>query len=88
MIPFCLTLAIFAVAVACSSEAPGRKGGAAADGERPAVEAGAAGGRVIGTVQASIDGNERTWYVLEAHGRGGAESSAFWYEPEPGAPAR
>ncbi|HET9581372.1 MAG TPA: hypothetical protein VFP76_00965 [Gemmatimonadota bacterium] len=80
----CLTLAIFAVAVACSSEAPGRTG-KASDGETSAIGGGAGIGRVIGTIRASIDGSERTWFVLEARGRGGPESSAFWYEPEPGA---
>lgn len=40
--------------------------------------------RVVGTIHATIDGEERIWYVLEGEVDGVRESSAFWYEPEAG----
>jgi hypothetical protein len=73
----------------CSSEATEE----AAGGDRavrsvlPAGDRSTLGGnRVIGTIEATFDGQPRTWYVLEADANGERHSGAFWYEPEPGAP--
>ena len=83
-----LSIPFLLCATACSSE--GQEAGTSTDTGRsdaPAAAGGAiAGARVIGTIQATIDDEERTWYVLETEIDGTPEASAFWYEPEPGKP--
>lgn len=88
MIERLLCLAVLLSATACSAEA--QQEGAGGDVERVAAAASAevteGGARVIGTIAATIEGEERTWYVLEAEMNGKRQAAAFWYEPEPGAP--
>lgn len=54
--------------------------------ERQTATATGGDARVVGTMHATIDGEERTWYVLEGEVNGVREASAFWYEPEGGTP--
>lgn len=88
MIERFLCLGIFLGATACSADA--RQEGAGGDVEPVPAAASAEvterDTRVIGTIAATIEGEERKWYVLEAEVNGKRQAAAFWYEPEPGAP--
>jgi hypothetical protein len=88
MIQRLLCATVFLCATACDSG--GQEAATTAEagsGARPAATAARGGdARVVGTIHATIDGEARTWYVLEGEVNGVREASAFWYEPESGAP--
>jgi hypothetical protein len=88
MIKRLLSLAVFLSATACSADARQERTGRDDQQVDRSTSGGAAegGARVIGTIEATFEGVDRTWYVLEADVNGRQEAAAFWYEPEPGAP--
>lgn len=40
------------------------------------------GSGTLGTIRATVDGEERTWYVVQGSSRGRPYSSAMWFETE------
>jgi hypothetical protein len=85
-----LCATVLLCATACDSG--GQKAATTAEADeteshaRPTATATGGDASVVGTIHATIDGEERTWYVLEGEVNGVREASAFWYETESGAP--
>lgn len=72
-----LSLLIPVLAVACGGDAdlrPPARAGLLATPDRA----------VAGTIEATIDGTARTWYVVAGEIRGTPYASAAWYEPRDG----
>lgn len=54
-----------------------------AAGTRPVIEA-TRSAEVLGTIEATLDGDARTWYVVTGSVRGEAYASAVWFETAEG----
>lgn len=78
----CLTVLL---CVSCSPQNPGKAashGGRAHGPATATIAAAVAENRVIGTIRATFDGEERAWYVLEGTVNDERQSGAFWYAPD------
>lgn len=75
--PFAAILVACAALLACADDAPDSSGDADAAAE---TTPGSETPGVMGTIEATVDGEARTWYVVEGTARSGAYASAVWID--------